>query len=598
MPRPLPIRKATDMTRYAFSPEERRWMESSCIPFAVYQFIDKKVCTLILSQGFCDLFGLDERPEAYALMDNDMYRDSHPDDVARIADAAIAFATQDAPYDVVYRTHRPGDSSYYIVHARGSHVLAQDGTRLAFVWYIDEGPYVPSDDGDDGNPWAESMSMMLKREGIIWDSCYDSLTGLPNITYFFELASALREAHEDQEANIVILFINLIGLKGLNQRQGFAGGNCLIKSVARTLAKTFGNESCGYFGQDHFAVATVMDGLDERLSSFMEECATLNDGDSLPVKVGVYEDRFGHVDISVACDRARFACNETHDAYASDITRFDEEMLERTMQTAYVMENFSKALSEGWIKVYYQDIVRSGIGDVCDREALARWIDPRHGLVQPSAFIPALESTKLAYRLDLFVLEQVLEDLGEDMACGRTPIPVSINLSRSDFDACDMVEEIRSRVDDAGIERSLISIEITESVAGQKVEYMRYQVGRFHALGFQVWMDDFGTGYSSLDTLETFDFDLVKFDMQFVQHVEDSKKSRIIMRDMMRMIQHLGIAILAEGVETSWQVRFLEENGCGKQQGFYYSRPIPKGRRIPSGEKQGPDSPDEDRPSG
>ena len=116
----------------------------------------------------------------------------------------------------------------------------------------------------------------------------------------------------------------------------------------------------------------------------------------------------------------------------------------------YIVENIDRAIEERWIQVFYQPIIRAVNEKVCDEEALARWIDPVKGFLSPGSFIPALEDAGLIYKMDLYVLERVLEDIHTLKEEGLFVVPHSINLSRSDFDACDMVEEIRRRVDEAG----------------------------------------------------------------------------------------------------------------------------------------------------
>ncbi|MGX8705107.1 MAG: EAL domain-containing protein, partial [bacterium] len=145
----------------------------------------------------------------------------------------------------------------------------------------------------------------------------------------------------------------------------------------------------------------------------------------------------------------------------------------------------------------------------------------------------------------------------------------------SDFDACDIVEEIRRRVDDSGIARKMITIEITESIIGSDFEFMKSQIERFQSLGFPVWMDDFGSGYSSLDVLQTIRFDLLKFDMSFTKRLSTSDNAKIILSEMMKMAIALGVDTICEGVETAEHVQFLREIGCSKLQGYYYCRPVP-----------------------
>ena len=169
------------MKKYIFSEEKRSALEHLRQPFAVYQFIDKRVVTLLLSDGFCDLFGFTDRANALYVMDNDMYRDAHPDDVARIANAAVQFATEGGKYEVIYRNRRKGSTDYAVVHAIGEHVYTDDGTRLAQIWYTDEGTYVENS-ATTGFDISQSLSNALHEQSIIKAGMYDYLTGLPNMT--------------------------------------------------------------------------------------------------------------------------------------------------------------------------------------------------------------------------------------------------------------------------------------------------------------------------------------------------------------------------------------------------------------------------------
>lgn len=562
------------MKKYVFQPETELLMRGSSIPFAIYQFIDKRVCTILLSNGFCELFDLPDYEEACALMDNDMYRDTHPEDISRIADAAFRFAEQDEPYDVIYRSHSPRQTEDHVIHAIGRHFHTQNGERLAVVWYTDESTYLPPDEGySDGI--EHFMSDALRKEKMLRNSYYDMLTGLPNMWYFFELAEAGRKSMFERGEQPVLLFIDLSGMKGYNRKYGYKGGNQLIISVAKLLVKYFTAENCGRFGADHFVVYTNHFHLEKRLKQLFKENEQLNGGKSLPLRVGIYLDHFDQIDISTACDRAKMACDVNRKTYISVYEFFDETLLNISVNRSFILENLDTALRENWIKVFYQPIIRMTNGKVCDEEALARWVDPVRGFLSPAEFIPILEDARLIYKLDLYMVDQILEHMKQKEEKGITAVPVSVNLSRSDFDVCDIVEEIRKRVDRAGIRRNMLNIEITESVIGKDYDYMKVQVERFQELGFRVWMDDFGTGYSALDVLQKFDFDLIKFDMTFIQQYYTSKKSQIILTELMQMVVKLGIDTVAEGVETEDHIRFLRGIGCDKIQGFFYSKPVP-----------------------
>ena len=172
-------------------------------------------------------------------------------------------------------------------------------------------------------------------------------------------------------------------------------------------------------------------------------------------------------------------------------------------------------------------------------------------------------------------------------------VPHSVNLSRSDFETCDIVEELRKRVDAAGIRHDLISVEITESVIASNFEYMNEQVNRFHENGFSVWMDDFGSGYSSLDVLQNIRFDLIKFDLSFTRKLDEGENGKIILTELMRLASRLNVDTICEGVEKEEHVNFLREIGCSKLQGYYFSRPVPY-EQGPAAKTGGADVPAQD----
>ena len=583
------------MSRYRFAPEVKGHMEASPVPFAVYQFIDKRVVTLVLSAGFCELFGFDDRAEAYYMMDNDMYHSAHPDDEARIADAAFRFATEGGEYNVVYRTRVNGSADYTVIHAQGKHVYTDTGVRLAYIWYTGEGVYRDEDVPGQG-ALDRSFSQVLREGGLVRQIHYDTITGLPNMTYFFELADAGIKNLLMSGRQPAILFIDLCGMKAFNSKWGFSEGDRLIRAFGHLLADRFSNESSARFGQDHFAVFTSAEGLEDRLHGLFDACKALNDGRNLPVRVGIYLVADESIEVGSACDRAKMACDAERKAAQSVFNYFDERLFDEGERRQYIIDNLDRALAQRWIKVYYQPIIRAANGRVCDEEALSRWIDPVKGFLSPADFIPALEESRLIYKLDLYVLDRILEKMMRQAEAGLHVVPISLNLSRSDFDSCDIVEEIRRRVDAAGIPREKLTIEITESVVGGDFDFMKAQVERFQRLGFKVWMDDFGSGYSTLDVLQSIHFDLIKFDMRFMQQFDSGEDTRIILTELVKMAMGLGVETVCEGVERGEQAEFLREIGCTKLQGFYYCKPISENeilRRYETGTQIGFENPAE-----
>ena len=421
--------------------------------------------------------------------------------------------------------------------------------------------------------YRDELEKQLK-ENVLKGNYYDLLTGLPGMTYFFDLAAKKRSELVVSGGSPAFLFMNMNGMKFYNQKYGFNAGNDVLWSFAQMLKTRFGEENCSRFGEDHFVVFTEEKGLKEAMEKLLTDWEEQQGNEAPTIHAGVYLDHQLTEDISVACDRAKAACDDIGKTYFSSVRYYDTVMLERAEKQQYIVSHIDQAVEEGWINVYYQPIVRSSNGWVCDEEALARWIDPVRGILSPADFIPYLEEAGQLYKLDLYVVEQVLYKLKRIQAAGLDQVPQSVNLSRADFDSCDIVEEIRKRVDAADIPRSLLTIEITESIIGSDFDFMKEQIDRFRELGFCVWMDDFGSGYSSLDLLQSIHVDLIKFDMHFMRQFDQSEKSRVILTELMKLTIGLGIDTLCEGVENEEQLEFLREIGCNKLQGFYYTKPI------------------------
>ncbi len=405
------------------------------------------------------------------------------------------------------------------------------------------------------------------------DNFYDMITGLPNMSYFLQLAEVGKQTMLKNGELPVLLYFDLKGMKFFNSKYGLKEGDILLNAMAQTLKRFFPEENCGRMGQDHFAVFTKEEGVEDVLNEFFEVFKHANEGRTLPVHVGIYSISFEDVSISTACDRAKIASDKDKSRYSSTFTYYDEQLHNHSNRYSYVLNNFDTAIKEKWIRPYYQPLVRSVNGKVCDEEALARWIDPEEGMIPPNEFIYVLEDARLIHLLDLHILDMVIEDMKLTQKMGLPILPVSINLSKYDFQLCDIVDEINKRVTAAGISPKYITLEVTESVSTFEKDFVREQIEKVHAAGFKIWMDDFGSGYSSLNMLQSFDFDAIKFDMIFLKDFAESKKNHIILKELIQMAMKLDIDSVVEGVETIDQARFLREIGANKMQGYYWGKP-------------------------
>ena len=564
--------EAVLMNQYEIPRELKVFFEKLSTPFAVCQSTGKGVETLAVSDGFCELFGYTDRSVAYSELNRNMFKNVHPEDTARIANEILRFSSGETDrLKVLYRSKKTDAQGYRVIRLTGEHSYTNNGMRIALLWFSDEG------DSPENNDQILNVNpnKAFQEVSINDVTRYDYLTGLPNLSYFFELAEVGRKIILNQGGKPALLYIDLNGMKHFNHKYGFAEGDKMLKSFAKLLSITFQSVHCCHAGADRFAAVADENNLEDTLNHLFEKWKTLGEGKYLPLSVGIYPYRIGDVPIGMAYDRAKIACDAVKGIYSSSFSYFNEKLNERFENRQFILDNFELALSEHWIQVYYQPIMRAASGKVCDEEALARWIDPDKGFLSPAEFIPYLEDAGLIYKLDLYMLDRILEHIRIKEKEGFYIVPHSVNLSRSDFDACDMVEEIRRRVDEAGVSRDRISIEITESIIGSDFEFMKAQIERFQALGFPVWMDDFGSGYSSLDVLHSIKFDLIKFDMGFMQRLDENEDGRIILTELMKMALALGIDTICEGVETEDQVRFLQEIGCSRLQGYFFSKPKP-----------------------
>ena len=443
--------------------------------------------------------------------------------------------------------------------------------------------------------YRDSLEERLK-ESILKGNYYDLLTGLSGMTHFFGFVEEERKKMLAAGGEPAFLYLNFSGMKFFNKEKGFVKGDELLKAFAARLSFVFGKEYCSRFGSDHFAVFTQEADLEKKINDLFVIWQEDNNGDYLPIRLGIYLNRMEPTDISSSYDRAKAACDAIPGTYYSTFRYYDTSMLISAEQQHYIISHLDQAISEKWIEVYYQPIIRSSSGRVCDEEALARWIDPEKGFLPPGEFIPVLENAKLAYKLDLYVLDRILEKLAYMEKEGFYLVPQSLNISRSDFEVCDIVDEIWKRVDAAGVDPEKITIEITESVIGNDLVIINRQIEKFQNLGFPVWMDDFGSGYSSLNVLQCIKFNLIKFDMIFMKKLDEGVNGKIILTEMMKLATSLGVDTICEGVETEEQVRFLQEIGCSKMQGYYFCKPIPLEKileRYKEGRQIGFENPEE-----
>ncbi|MBQ9565245.1 MAG: EAL domain-containing protein [Synergistaceae bacterium] len=319
---------------------------------------------------------------------------------------------------------------------------------------------------------------------------------------------------------------------------------------------------------------TTWENLEENIETAQRALHNLHRAARLRLRAGIYFPSEGD-SVSAACDRAKMACDSIRRNHCVRF-RVYEEGLSRSQQYAkHIVDFLDSAMEHGHIRVLYQPIVRVLTGKICGTEALTRWVDPQHGLIRTSEVISTLEQYRDIHKLDLFALRQVCTEYRARRDRGEPLLPSSINLSRLDFELCDIFGEVERIVAENGVPKNMLKIEITESVHGDDPDTLNLGIEKFRQNGYEVWMDDFGSGYSSLGVLKDYSFDTIKFDMKFLSDLGHSEKSRFILDSNLSMAKQLGIQSLAEGVETEEQLTYLRNTGFEKAQGYLFGKAMP-----------------------
>ena len=553
---------------YQFSDEFRQAYESLTIPIVIDQFIDEKVVPLLVSDGFCQLTRLD-RAKALALMGAGQYDRVHPDDAGKVARVSNDFAHRRIPnYDQLVRARH--EDGYHLIHVIGRWQTMPDGTELAFMVYTD----------------VSSSKKVIEDSALKYllfqqDQFYrDPLTGLPNINYMHEFADERVQAMRLDGKTPMLIYSDVNSMQFYNNQYSFTEGDELLRLIARKLEKYFPDGLVSRGADDHFILIDAYRDeadLDFRLTAVNNEIREEASGNTAGIQAGVCVfDQSTHTGDAV--DHAKNALKRIGSDLNTVFRMYSQLADEHYWGERYIVQNLDIALQEGWIKVFYQGIGRVKTDRTACFEALARWIDPNRGNISPGEFIPVLEKYHLLYKLDLYMIEQVMKEIPIRADAGLPLLPVSVNFAAQDFVYRNIPEEIENLYQKYKMEkfvsRNCFIVEITERDIATASDRFQAQLGLLREKGYQVWLDDFGSGYSSLNVFSRFEIDLIKFDMALIRDLDSrGGLNRKIIKAMIEIAHGMQIHTLAEGIETPTQRQFLRDVGCELSQGFLYRRP-------------------------
>ena len=277
-------------------------------------------------------------------------------------------------------------------------------------------------------------------------------------------------------------------------------------------------------------------------------------------------------DLDAILDNAKYACDTLRNQSVHSMCFYSPQVEEERKKSAFVLNYFREALDKEQIEVYFQPIIGTMSKKCRGYEVLSRWVVPGKGVLSPGEYIPVLEKSYDIYKLDLYVLRKACEFVQKLDEEQKKNLFVSFNLSRHDFQAIDIPEEVDSIVSSYPISRSILRVEVTESTLADD-DNIRRDVSRLRKKGYKVWVDDFGSGVSSLNVLRQYDVDGAKLDMKFLEDFESSKKSPLIIQNIIHLCHVLDLEVVVEGVENQKQLDFVQKCGGDFIQGLIYSRP-------------------------
>lgn len=561
---------------YTFPKEMREALESCKASFVYYQNIDGKGVPVLASDGFCQNTGM-PREHVLEWLQRGMFERMHPDDVGLVSRVSDEMLRQEGSYDVIFRCRlsaiEPG--KYALIHGIGSWQTMPDGTELIVIAYA--------------NLSGTIRTIREKTEiyGLFQkDRFYtDLLTELPNTNYMHEFGDEKAAQIRSAGRTPMVIYSDVESMQSYNNQYGVNEGDELLRLIAASLKEFFPTSLVTRGADDHFVILADAEGEEElsrQLEQVNNQVRQLAKGNTGGIRSGVCPlgaDGTGDI-VGRAIDHARHALKRIDTNLNQKVRFFSNQLDEEYWRSRYIVENIDRAIAGGWIKVYYHALYRVENQKIAAFEALARWVDPVRGIISPGEFIPTLQKYHLLYKLDLCMFEQVCRDVQIRKENGLPLMPVSVNFSRQDFDHTDVVNRMNAIYEKSGaaqyVDKSYFIVEVTEQEVAADPEGCQLQIRSLRENGYRIWLDDFGSGYSSFNMFSKFRFELVKFDMEMIRHLDDNDgANRLILRDLVHLCKAMKLHTLIEGVETKEQLDFVKEIGCEFVQGFYYHKPEP-----------------------
>ena len=420
----------------------------------------------------------------------------------------------------------------------------------------------------------------------------DLLTDLPNRRMFMRCIEKLVDDSGQEGTSFALLFMDLKDFKNINDSLGHEIGDLVLQQIANILKAMFPyHDMMSRLGGDEFTILlteigqqTSLQERSERVSFFasnlLQQLASrpmIINGNFLSIgsSIGaaIYPE---HGDD--ASSLLRSADTALYAAKRHGLNRFlvfDEEMNKALQEQVQLDSEMRRGLmaTQKHFFLNYQPIVRLSDMKIVGAEALARWKNPRRGMISPGEFIPLAEKSELIVELSQFLFEQALKQMQKWQQTGVLDY-VSINISVKHFELPDFVEKLMEIMSQYCVAPEKMLLEFTESIMLENIDEALVKLEQLKKYGFRIAIDDFGTGYSSLNYIHQLPIDCIKIDKSFIDGIPDNRKTQAIIQAVSTIAGSLDIWTVAEGVESPVQSKWLKKYGCSCGQGYLFSRPI------------------------
>ena len=406
------------------------------------------------------------------------------------------------------------------------------------------------------------------------------MTGLPNAGGYLAKVQSIIDRNELN--NYTAFYINLRGFGLYSKHFGISEADDMMKQYAKQLSAFV--ENCGivgHLGGDNYVAIVVKNSVPSFLD-FLKDVTVMakKDKSTTPVSVTATVGAW-NIDSNDYCPAdvislPSIALNTAKNVEHKSLCYVTAQLLHQVSEQKNILKLFPDAIKAGEFIVFYQPKVDSRTNTMVGGEALVRWM--RNGeIVPPNDFIPVLEREGLVEDLDLYVLDHACKYLRKWIDEGIEPLPISVNISRSDLNDPKLATKIANIIDKYHLNPRFIEIEVTETTNETEHGYMTSFLNQLWSMKISTAIDDFGSGYSSLSTLRNFQIRTLKIDRSFINNDLFLKSDEIILRGIIEMADKLGINVITEGIEREDQLQFINSVGCHIIQGFFYDKPMPAG---------------------